>query len=88
MRALGARQLALLAGVLAIGASGATAGTIFALNDFTFSHATPTELFKANPRGVGVPGQPWAGESLIPGTVRYVESLQLPTVGGGAVLER
>lgn len=79
VRALGARQLALLAGGLAIGATGATAGTILALNDFDFSHDTPTELFQANPLRVG--GQPWASESLIPGTVRYVESVQLPTVG-------
>ncbi len=77
VRALGARQLALLAGALAVGATGATAGTIFALNDFEFSHDTPTQLFKANPRWQA----PWAREAVIPGTVRYVESVHVPTVG-------
>jgi hypothetical protein len=77
VRALGARQLALVAGALAIGATGATAGTILALNDLNFSHDTPSELFRSNPRWQ----PPWAREALTPGTVRYVESVQVPTVG-------
>jgi hypothetical protein len=77
VRALGARQVALVASALAIGATGATAGTILALNELNFSHDTPAELFRSNPRWQA----PWGREALIPGTVRYVESVQVPTVG-------
>lgn len=77
LRTLTARQLALLAGTLSTGATGATAGTILALNNFEFSHDTPTQLFKANPRWQA----PWAHEKLVRGTLRSIESVQVPTVG-------
>lgn len=78
-RALGARQIALLAGALVIGATGATAATIITID--SFSHDTPTQLFRDNPQGRLRSPSPWVKQSLVPGTVRRVETLNVPGVG-------
>jgi Sigma-70, region 4 len=80
LRALGARQFALVAGALALGAMGATAGTILALTDLNFSHDTPAALFKAT-RGGRRPG----AERRSSRARSEVESVQVPTAGNGFV---
>jgi hypothetical protein len=75
-RALGARRIALLAGALVIGATGATAATVATID--SFGHDTPTQLFRDNPDSLG---SPWVKQSLIAGTVRRVETLNVPGVG-------
>ncbi len=75
-RALGARRIGLLAGALVIGATGATAATVVTMD--SFSHDTPTQLFRDNPDRLF---SPWVKQSLVAGTVRRVETLNVPGVG-------
>ncbi len=75
-RALGARQTALLAGALAIGATGATAATVITIDGI--GHDSPNQLFRDNPSRLF---SPWVKQSLVAGTVRRVETLNVPGVG-------
>lgn len=75
-RALRARRIGLLAGALLIGATGATAATVVTID--SFSHDTPTQLFRDNPPRLF---SPWVKQSLVAGTVRRVETLNVPGVG-------
>jgi hypothetical protein len=76
LRSLGARRIALVAGAVVIGATGATAATVVSLD--SIGHATPTQLFGANPDRFLAP---WVKQSLVAGTVRRVETLNVPGVG-------
>jgi hypothetical protein len=71
-----AGRLMLVWGALLLGATGATAATIVAIDGF--SHDTPTQLFSVNPDRIG---NPWMNQALVPGTVRLVESFRVPSVG-------
>ncbi len=75
-RPRGARRLALLSAALLLGATGATAATVITIN--SFGHDTPAQLFRDNPDRFG---SPWVHQSLVPGTVRLVETIKVPGVG-------
>jgi hypothetical protein len=76
LRPNGARRLALLGAALLLGATGATAATVITID--SFGHDTPTQLFRDNPDRFG---SPWVNQSLVPGTVRLVETIKVPGVG-------
>jgi len=76
-RVRGPGRLALVWAALLLGTTGATAATVFAIDNFT--HDTPTQLFRVNPDRLL--GSPWVKQSLVPGTVRLVESFKVPGVG-------
>ena len=76
LRPTGARRLALLSAALLLGATGATAATVAAID--SFGHDTPAQLFRENPDRFG---SPWVHQSLVPGTVRLVETIRIPGVG-------
>jgi hypothetical protein len=76
VRTRGTRRLAAVCGALLLGAAGATGATVVAID--SFSHDTPTNLFRTNPDRIG---NPWVRQSLVPGTVRRVETITVPGVG-------
>jgi hypothetical protein len=72
---LRARQLALLGVSVVLGAAG---GTVGAIKLGVISHASPKELFHANPAGLW-PGS--ARQKVVPGTVRRATTFTVPGVG-------
>jgi hypothetical protein len=73
---IGARQAALLAGSVALTAAGGTA-VVAGLGPF--AHAGPGALFRGNPQNLGIPWN--RRQTVIPGSVRRLETLTLPGVG-------
>ena len=74
--AAGNRRVGVLAAALVIGASSAAAATVAAIDGF--GHDSPTRLFQDNPVRFF---SPWVTQALVPGTVRLVTTLSVPTVG-------
>lgn len=72
--AAGNRRVGVLAAALVIGASSAAAATVAALHGF--GHDSPTRLFDDNPARLF---SPWVTQALVPGTVRLVTTLRVPT---------